>query len=329
MTNRQQYAYISGMKSEMRPINTGAPQGTVLGPLLIHLFINDIVNISNVEKVLFADDAVFYVTAETLTLCIEKVNLLIEKLSEWLEKNRLIPNTIKTKLMLFTPRPFGVLPDVLFNGVKLEWVSHIKYLGVVIDNKLLFSLQAAYVYKKVSKMQGIFYSLSSLLPESTLVTIYYSLVYPIISQNVVIWGGITEANIRNIKIVLNKILRSLLNVKHDENNIPQMPTNDMYKSLNFLKFEDVYKYFLLMFLQFVISKNEDLFNSILRPLIPQHHYGTRGTRINLPVVRLQIEKQFTVFQMCKLLNELPEYVIDGQSRQSLKYRFKNYAVSQY
>ena len=84
-----------------------------------------------------------------------------------------------------------------------------------------------------------------------------------------------------------------------------------------------------MFMKFVISKNDGLYNRILRPLIPQHHYGTRGTRINLPVVRLQIEKQFTVFQMCKLLNELPEYIIDAQSRQSLKYLFKNYAISQY
>ena len=329
MTNRQQYVYISGIKSDMRPINTGVPQGSVLGPLLFNLFINDIVNIRDAEKVLFADDAVFYVTASTLTLCIERVRVLIEKLSEWLGNNRLIPNTIKTKLMLFTPRPVGVLPDIIFNDVRLEWVSHIKYLGIVIDNKLNFSLQAAYVYKKLSKMQGILYSLSPFLPKSTLVTIYYSLVYPVISQNIVIWGGITEANIRNIRIALNKILRSILNVEHDENNRPLMPTNDMYKTLNFLKFEDVYKYFLLTFMQFFIRKNDDLFNKYLRPLLPQHHYRTRGTRINLPDVRLQIEKQFAIFQMCKLFNELPECIIDSQSRQSLKYRFKNYAISQY
>ena len=231
--------------------------------------------------------------------------------------------------MLFTPRPFGVLPDVFFNGVKLEWVSHIKYLGVVIDNKLNFSLQTTHVYKKLCKMQGIFQSLSPLLPRSTLVTIYYSLVYPIISQNVVIWGGVTEANVRNIKTTLNKILRCILNVKYDENNIPLMPTNDMYKTLHFLKFEDVYKYFLLTFMQFVICKNEDLFDRHLRPLIPQHPYGTRRTRINLPNVRLQIEKQFAIFQMCKIFNELPEYITDSQSRQSLKYKFKNYAISQY
>ena len=178
-------------------------------------------------------------------------------------------------------------------------------------------------------MQGVFYSLSPLLPKSTLVTIYYSLVYPIVSQNVVIWGGIAEANIRNVKIALNNIMRSILNVKYDENNIPLMSTNYMYKSLNFLKFEDIHKYFLLTFMQFIIRKNEDLFNNYLGPLIPHHPYGTRGTRINLPDVRLEIERQFAIFQMCKLFNDLPQHIIDSNTRQSLKYRFKNYAISQY
>ena len=108
-----------------------------------------------------------------------------------------------------------------------------------------------------------------------------------------------------------------------------MPTSEMYKSLNFLKFEDVYKYYLLNFMHFVVCGNDDFFDEHLVPLLPQHQYGTRGIRINLPVVRLQIEKQFTIFQMCKLFNELPDYLINPQSRQTLKCKFKKYAISQY
>ena len=213
----------------------------MLGPLLFDIFINDITHVGNAAKVLFADDAVFYVTAPTLALCIEKLNKLIRELSEWLKNNKLIPNTTKTKLMMFTPRHTRILPDVFFNGAKVEWVNEFKYLGIIIDNSLNFSVQAREVYKKLSKMQGVVYSLSSLLPKPALLTIYHSLVYSQVSQNIIIWGGVAEVNIKNIKIYLNKILRSILGVKYDENNIPLVSINEMYKSLNLLKFEDIYK----------------------------------------------------------------------------------------
>ena len=329
MSNRFQFVYIEGRKSEVKPVSTGVPQGSVLGPLLFNLFINDIVNVGRAEKVLFADDAVFYVTAPTLQLCIEKLNSLITELSFWLENNRLIPNVIKTKVMMFTPRHTGILPEVFFNGTRVEWVNDFRYLGIIIDNKLNFTLQTREVYKRVSKMQGVVYSLSSLLPRQALLTIYYSLVYSLVSQNIVIWGSVPEVNVKNIKICLNKILRSILKVEYDENNIPLVPTNEMYKSLNLLKFEDIYKYFLLKFVHLVLYGKNDMFDKHLLPLMPRHRYNTRNSRINLPDVRLQIEKQSTVFQMCKLINELPNYLLTPQSKCSLKRQFKNYAISYY
>ena len=329
LTNRQQFVYLSGQRSEVKSISSGVPQGSVLGPLLFNLFINDIVNVGIAEKVLFADDAVFYVTAKTLPLCIEKLKKLINELSDWLKNNKLVPNVTKTKLMMFTPRPTEMLPDIFFDGKRLEWVTDFKYLGVIIDGKLNFSLQAAEVYRKLSKMQGVFYSLSSLLPKPTLLTIYYSLVYPVVSQSIIIWGGVPVANIRNIKTTMNKILRSILKVKHDENNIPLMQTNEMYKSLNLLKYENIYEYFLLNFAHLVLYGSNDLFEEYLMPLLPHHQYNTRNIRINLPVIRLQVEKQSTVFQVCKLINELPEHLIVPQSRLSLKRKYREYAISRY
>ena len=236
LSNRVQFIYVSGQKSNINPINTGVPQGSVIGPLLFNLFINDIVNIGDAEKVLFADDAVFYVTATTLASCIDKLKNLIAELSDWLRNIKLIPNILKTKLMMFTPRPVVQLPDIFFNGTKVEWVTEFRYLGIIIDNKLNFILQTREVHKKLSKMQGVIYSLSSLLPKKTLLTIYYSLVYSVLSQSIVIWGGVSEANTRNIKITVNKILRAILKVEHDDNNIPLVSTSEMYKTLNLLKF---------------------------------------------------------------------------------------------
>ena len=178
-------------------------------------------------------------------------------------------------------------------------------------------------------MQGVMYSLSSLLPRQSLLTIYYSLVYSLVSHNIVLWGGVPEANIRNIKISLNKILRSILKVEYDENNVPTMHTNEMYKTLNLLKFQDIYKYFLLKFIHFILYRDNEMFVKYLMPLMPNHRYNTRNNRINLPNVRLQVEKQSTVFQMCRLINELPDYLLDPQSQCSLKNKFKNFVIHNY
>ena len=286
-------------------------------------------NVGDAKKVLFADDAVFYVTATTLVSCIEKMTTLINELSEWLRSNKLIPNVNKTKLMMFTPRPVDDLPDIFFDGKKLEWVSDIKYLGMTIDNKLNFTLHTQEVYRKLSKYQGIFYSLSSLLPQSTLLSMYYSLVYPVIIQNVIVWGGVPVANLRNINVTINKILRFILKVEYDDNNVPLMSTSHMYKTLKLLKFEDIYRYFLLKFLHFSFYKDNEVFFKYFLPLVPRHAYSTRNTKINLPIVRLEIEKQFTIFQCCKLLNDIPDELMVQQTDTSLKNKYKSWVMYNY
>ena len=70
-----------------------------------------------------------------LDLCVERMKLAIAELSEWLDYNKFVPNKSKTKVLMFMPRPVGDLTDIYFNGMKLEWVSNMKPLGIVTDNR--------------------------------------------------------------------------------------------------------------------------------------------------------------------------------------------------
>ena len=79
------------------------PLGSILGPLLFNLFINYITSIQNCKIILFADDAVIYVTANTFLETIDILNKVIKCLDWWLKLNKLIVNTTKTKIMLFSP----------------------------------------------------------------------------------------------------------------------------------------------------------------------------------------------------------------------------------
>ena len=143
------------------------------------------------DTILFADDTVLHVSDPSLENCITMIETVISNITRWLDNNRLIANINKTKLMLITNKPVQDLPEIVFKGVKLDWVESIKYLGLYIDNKLTFNPQIDYLCSRLSRLRGVFYSLSKYIPSKNLILLYNSLVYPILSQDIIIWGGIS------------------------------------------------------------------------------------------------------------------------------------------
>ena len=314
----------------MGHVSVGVPQGSVLGPILFNIFINDITNIYPGNKVLFADDAVFIVEDVSFDGCVNKMRELICNLSEWLKYNRLLPNTDKTKIMSFSQQVINVYPNLFFDGDIIEWVTEFEYLGLLIDKRLSFSSHIQSVNKQLNKLLGVIYSMSSLVPQSVLITLYNSLVLSKVMYNVIIWGGTFKVHTDTINVTINKILRVVLGVKYDRNRIPMMRTGDMYKKLDLLKFKDIYKFTLLKFFhKIVYTNNDNTFNDYFSHLLPTHNYETRGVKINLPQVRLDAEKNFTIFQICQLINELPDEFLLDQSNSNLKRAFKNMVLMTY
>ena len=329
LTGRKQYIILNNHKSDLLNVQKGVPQGSVLGPLLFNVFIDDLSNLNIGKCVLFADDSIFYVTDISFDACIIKVKDLIKKILLWLSNNKLEPNERKTKIMLLTPKTVSALPQICFKDTVLEWVDEFKYLGMYIDNKLNFSSHASFVNKKMASLLGVMYSISKILPRSTLITLYHGLVLPTYSYNIVLWGGIYNNQLNPIITKINKILRVILDVKLNENRIPTVSTSEMYKVLNFLKFDDVYRFSLIKFLHFILYKDKNIFLKHFAPLLPNHLYNTRNSRINLPKVRLDIEKNFTVYNLCKLINNLPENLINQQTKTKLKKNFYSITLINY
>ena len=139
LTNRSQFVSIGNFNSTVSNIDYGVPQGSVLGPLLFNLFINDIGEQVDGNTVLFADDTVLHVSSPSFENCVAMIESVIMIITRWLDNNRLIANIEKTKLMMITNKSVEYLPDILFKGVRLDWVQSIKYLGLYIDNNLTFN----------------------------------------------------------------------------------------------------------------------------------------------------------------------------------------------
>ena len=186
LSNCKQFVQVRDFKSSDLPINKGVPQGSLLGPLLFSLYINDIVLAVDVETVLFADDAAFFLSAPSLSQLYARINLLFMNLSRYWKINKLVPNLNKSKLMLFS-RNQSSLPDISFENEIIEWVKEYKYLGSILTSSMFFGPHIDKVCTQVSQYIVIFYHLSKSIPRKILPILYNSFILPHLSLHIEIW----------------------------------------------------------------------------------------------------------------------------------------------
>ena len=133
LTDRKQYVFYNGVSSDMKTVTCGVPQGSVLGPLLFLIYINDLPNISDkLQFFLFADDTNIYYESKDRKILEKTVNEELKKLSLWLNLNRLALNVGKTNFVIF--RSCQKVPNhyvtLLMNKKALQQKDHVKYISV-------------------------------------------------------------------------------------------------------------------------------------------------------------------------------------------------------
>ena len=126
---------------------------------------------------------------------------------------------------------------------------------------------------------------------------------------------------------MNKIIRIISRVPHNDYGIPILSTNSLYKSLKILKFNDFYNFYLLKFAHKLLYSETDPLTNYLYPLFI--YLLTRGVRINLPNVRTTIEKNFVLFRVCKLSNDAENNLLVPQSKYMLKKSYMTFVLSHY
>ena len=179
LSNRKQYTIFNNVVSDESSINCGVPQGSVLGPLLFLLYINDIANVSNLFfTILFADDTNLFINGKNVHNLIESINQNLKKLVEWLKLNRLSLNVSKTNYMVFSlKKSVTFTSEIYINQDALKRVYSKKFLGIIIDSKLTWKEHINHIRNKISKALGILYKSRKIFKVSTLLTIYIIVLY--------------------------------------------------------------------------------------------------------------------------------------------------------
>ena len=176
---------INGHKSDSLSITCGVPQGSILRPMLFLLYINDLPNTSKLLSFhLFADDTNIYCLRKNLNDLELILNQKLHAVAEWMKSNRLALSILKTNFALFHSKklkPYKSL-NLKIDGVNIHEVSTVKFLGVTFDSNLTWKNHVNELCLKLSKTVRIFSKLRYYVNVDILIMLYYSLIYPFLSN---------------------------------------------------------------------------------------------------------------------------------------------------
>ncbi len=213
LKNRYQYVCIDGKFSNTQKMKYGVPQGSILGPLLFIIYINDLPNICSLVKfILYADDANIIITADSLSEIEAIYNQLSHALVGWVGNNELLLNAKKTNYMVFTRSKNLPLHSFTpkMRGIPIERKSVVKFLGVLVDDKLSWKQHIKAVKSKMSRYIGTLYKLKHILPLSVRLLTFNSLVQSHVNYCSLVWGCTNKSKIDILFTTQKKAMRAVM-----------------------------------------------------------------------------------------------------------------------
>ena len=322
LSNRRQYVSFDDVDSEYLTIDIGVPQGSILGPLLFLIYINDIQNsVNSFRPIIYADDT-------TLGACLSyfgnnmhdietNINTELSNIHDWLKLNRLNLNLNKTKAMVFhTNRRTVEPPKIYIDDHEIDYVGNFNYLGIILDKHLSWDEHTNMIRNKITKLSGILNKLKHLLPQLTLKTLYNTLVSAYLNYGILVWGSKST----KLEKIQKKLIRIINCAKYNSH------TDPLFKKMSLLKVSDIR---VLRELTFCYKLENDQLpyyfsHSMFSRHSSRHMYNTRGlNKFQLPLIRHTFMKNTLRYRIPHIFNSSNNHVIRKKYTHSL-FGFKKY-----
>jgi len=231
------------------------PQGSILGPLLFLVYINDITNTSEFLKfILFADDTNLFYSAKTVVELESVLNDELKLLSVWFKANKLSLNTEKTSYIIFNKNVSSCANSthfsLLIDSASIKRVDYCKFLGVYLDQNLNWKKHIQEITSKITKTIGIISKLKHKLPTRILYSLHNTMVLPYINYcNIgLVWAANYSTNLKRVLLLQKRVVRVISQSGRIEH------TSPLFKSLKILKVSEINTLQTSLFM-FQLSKN--------------------------------------------------------------------------
>ena len=275
LTKRRQCVSINGTTSESQYTKHGVPQGSVLGPLLFLIYINDLHNCIKHSTVRhFADDTNLLYSIKKKEQdrnrnIVRNLNTDLRSLNQWLLANKISLNSTKTELIFFrkinTPIPNL---KIKLNGVRLKESSEVKYVGIIFDEYLTFNTHIRIMNARLKRANNLIAISRHYVSKELLRQIYYGQFYSHLNYGCQLWGQNSQQIAQTITLQ-NKAVR-LMSFSHF-----QAHANTIFKNLKLLKLPDIIKLSNIVFTHNTINKKSPTtFSNYFKIKQTKHQHNT-------------------------------------------------------
>lgn len=324
LANRQQYVQLGDITSGLMKIQCGVPQGSVLGPKLFNLYINDICDVSRLLRfVLFADDTNLYCSGNNVKELAETVEREMEKLKIWFDANKLSLNLEKTKCMIFGNRRKEGEVLLSINHVIIERVSELRFLGVILDENFTWKSHITHVKKKVAKSIFILNKLKYVLKSQVMRMLYFTLIHPYLCYCAEVWGNTYKTRLNQLCTLQKRAVRIIAKCHYRDH------TNRLFIGYKILKIHELIKFQTLLMMFKAKSKTLPTTLQHLFILSSESGNGRRKFDFKHQIVRTTQRKMCPSITGVGLWNSLNEDLKGCLSIHQFKKLYKKMVFNQY
>ena len=335
LTDRCQYVHFETNSSSRQVISCGVPQGSILGPLLYLIFVNDIHKSCDSNILSFADDTTLYLSHSDIASLYSNANRHINNLYDWFCANKLSLNAQKNKYIVIRPKhkqcDFS-LHKLCINGTPLNRIGQhceetsAKFLGIYIDEYLTWHDHIKHVNRKMARAMFAIKQVKYLLPYNTLRNLYYALVHSHLSYAIVAWGNADRTITRKTMTLQKRAIRSINKASYNSD------TEPLFSRSQILKLEDLYQYQSILFMYDYANKHlPTSFNSMFpyNRDIQTTHLTRQSDLLAIPRSLSNFSRKLPFHQFPIIWNKWVNLSTETKSRNQFKRRVKSSLLLNY